>query len=66
MFRGMTTFVCDDCGHRFKGMDIEWRASVYSQPLRCPHCGSYHTRPRFSFKYPYLRIWQELDEIKNL
>ena len=29
MFRGMETFVCDDCGHGFKGMDIEWRATVF-------------------------------------
>ena len=33
MFRGMKTFVCDDCGHRFKGMDIEWRTIAFSNHL---------------------------------
>ena len=45
MLRGMRTFVCDNCGHKFKGMDIEWNATAMSQPLRCPKCGSYHTCP---------------------
>ena len=45
MLRGITTFVCDNCGHKFKGLDIEWNATVFSQPLRCPNCGSYHTCP---------------------
>lgn len=61
----MKTFVCDDCGHKFKGMDMEWRATVFSQPLRCPNCGSYHTRPRFSIKYSYRWIWEQMDEIKK-
>ena len=39
MLRGMKTFVCDNCGHRFKGMDIELRATVLSQPMKCPNCG---------------------------
>ena len=25
MLRGITTFVCDNCGHKFKGLDIEWK-----------------------------------------
>lgn len=45
MFRGMTNFVCDNCGHKFKGMDIEWCATALSQPLKCPNCGCYHTCP---------------------
>ena len=43
MLRGIKTFVCDNCGHKFKGMDIEWNATIWSQPLKCPNCGSYHT-----------------------
>ena len=45
MLRGITTFVCDNCGHKFRGLDIEWRATIHSQPLKCPKCGSYQTRP---------------------
>lgn len=45
MLRGITTFVCDNCGHRFKGMDIEWNATAFSQPLKCPKCGSMNTHP---------------------
>ena len=65
MFRGMKTFVCDNCGHRFKGMDIELRATVLSQPMKCPNCGSYHTCPG-SFlglnKRIYRNIWKQMDE----
>lgn len=65
MFRGMTNFVCDNCGHKFKGMDIEWRATVLSQPMKCPNCGSYHTYPN-SFlglnKSAYRNIWKKMDE----
>ena len=65
MFRGMTNFVCDNCGHRFKGMDIELRATVLSQPMKCPNCGSYHTCPG-SFlglnKRIYRNIWKQMDE----
>lgn len=43
MLRGITTFVCNDCGCKFKGMDIEWNATVVSAPVRCPHCGGFHT-----------------------
>ena len=36
MFRRIITFVCNDRGYKFKGMDIEWRATAFSQPQRCP------------------------------
>ena len=45
MLRGIATFVCDDCGCKFKGMDIEWNATVLSAPVECPKCGGYHTAP---------------------
>lgn len=65
MIRGTKTFVCDDCGHKFKGMDIEWCATALSQPLKCPNCGSYHTCPD-SFlglnKIIYRNIWKHMDE----
>ena len=65
MIRGTKTFVCDDCGHKFKGMDIEWCATALSQPLKCPNCGSYHTCPD-SFlglnKIIYRNIWKQMDE----
>ena len=68
MLRGMTKFVCDNCGHKFKGGDIEWQATAFSQPLRCPNCGSYHTRPASLFgfeKSVYEEIWKRMDEIHN-
>ncbi len=65
MLRGITTFVCDNCGHKFKGMDIEWRATALSQPLKCPNCGRCHTCPdsvlRFN-KIIYRNIWKQIDE----
>lgn len=35
----MTEFVCDECGHRFEAMDIEWRASLKAadgEPVSAP------------------------------
>lgn len=61
MFRGFTTFVCDDCGHEFIAPDIEWQATAASQPARCPKCGSMNTHPGGSllapFKFLY-RVWK--------
>ena len=54
MLRGIKTFVCDNCGHKFKGMDIEWNATIWSQPLKCPNCGSY--------QIIYREIWKQMDE----
>ena len=65
MIRGIKTFVCDNCGHKFKGLDIEWNATAFLQPLRCPNCGSYHTCPK-SFlglnKSFYRDIWKQMDK----
>ena len=44
MLRGVCTFVCDDCGHKFKGMDMEWNATATSYPVKCPKCGSMNTK----------------------
>lgn len=67
MLRGIRKFVCDDCGHEFKGLDIEWNATAASAPVKCPKCGSYHTAPSSSggfLKYIYRMIWKRNDEIK--
>ena len=44
MFRGFTQFVCDDCGHKFTGPDMEWMCTVYPAPVKCPKCGSMNTK----------------------
>ena len=65
MLRGKRNFKCDDCGHVFEALDIEWQATAYSQPVSCPQCGSRHTMPKslFSFidKIIYRKIWDEID-----
>lgn len=65
MIRGITSFVCDDCGHKFKGADVEWNATALSMPLKCPNCGSMHTCPP-SFlgwnKNIYRSLWKSMDE----
>lgn len=45
MLRGKRTFICDNCGHKFEGFDIEWNCTAFSAPLKCPKCGSFHTYP---------------------
>lgn len=68
MLRGITTFVCDNCGNKFKGMDIEWMATALSQPLKCPQCGSFHTRPSSLFganRSVYKEIWKQMDEAQK-
>lgn len=68
MLRGKTTFVCDNCRHKFKAMDIEWRATAFSQPMRCPKCGSMHTRPASLLglnKIVYREIWKMMDQSMN-
>ena len=44
MLRGIKTFVCEDCGHRFKALDMEWNATAASYPVKCPKCGSMNTK----------------------
>ena len=65
MLRGTTKFKCDDCGHTFKAFDIELAATVYSQPMPCPKCGSRHTMPKsllyFMEKGAYRKIWEEME-----
>ena len=66
MLRGITKFKCDDCGHTFKALDIELAATVYSQPMPCPKCGSRHTMPVSFFgctdRKTYKEIWEMMDK----
>ena len=74
MFRGFTQFVCDDCGHKFTGPDMEWMCTVYPAPVKCPKCGGWHTYPSgFHVCLPfcglfglnkriYRRIWKSREE----
>ncbi len=65
MLRGTCTFKCDNCGEKFIGLDIECNAMIFSAPVKCPHCGSMHTRPRFSSKGVYEKIWECIDKQEN-
>lgn len=67
MYRGITTFVCHDCGNRFKGPGMEWAATVLNYPLTCPRCGGQHTRLKALFKLnlpQYYLIWKAMDKQK--
>ena len=65
MLRGKKNFKCDDCGHVFEALDIEWQSTAYSQPVPCPKCGSRRTMPKSLFgfidKIIYKKIWEEID-----
>ncbi len=39
MLRGIKTFVCKDCGHRFKALDMEWNATATSYPVNVQSVG---------------------------
>ena len=66
MLRGKKTFKCDDCDHVFEALDIEWQATVYSQPMSCPNYGSRHTMPKsllsFMEKGVYRKIWEQIEK----
>ena len=71
MLRGFTTFKCDKCGNKFKAADIEFLATAFSQPMKCPKCGSFHTKPIKLFPYNlmdrfvYKKIWKMMDECQE-
>lgn len=62
MIRGKRLFKCDNCKKVFVGLDIEYRASTLSQPVSCPNCKSNHTRPLFSSKGIYKKVWEAPDQ----
>lgn len=67
MYRGIIKFKCDDCGGTFIGPDIEWCCMAFSEPMRCPHCGSRHTWPGDELeKEVYQRIWEDRDRSRDM
>ncbi len=65
MLRGSATFVCDNCGNKFKGPDFEWQCTVFTAPVKCPNCNSWHTSPKYCrllYRNIYRDIWKHLDE----
>ncbi len=62
----MTGFKCDACGHKFVGPDMEYAATIFSAPVKCPNCGSMHTMPSGLFKQlyrgMYKSIWKSYDK----
>ncbi|WP_106625378.1 hypothetical protein [Bacteroides sp. Marseille-P3684] len=66
MLRGITQFKCTHCGKKFPGLDIEYAATFYTMPQRCPHCGSIRTRPAGWLgrlhEWVYRGIWEGMEE----
>lgn len=66
MLRGMTTFKCTQCGHKFLAADVEYMATAYSMPQRCPECGSVRTRPAGVLgklrEEGYRKVWEGMEK----
>ena len=66
MIRGMTRFKCNECGNKFMGIDMEWCATAYTAPVRCPKCGSIHTYPSWTGLFGpspiYRKIWEMMEK----
>ena len=62
----MILFKCDECGHIFSALDIEYMATVCSVPAECPKCHSRHTMPARLFSWLqkpiYKKIWASIDK----
>lgn len=68
MLRGFRLFKCDECKHKFKAIDIELMATVWSMPQPCPKCKSKHTYPWTLFgsnRSVYAKVWKMLEENQN-
>lgn len=65
MIRGTTLFICTECRHRFKAMDIEYLCTSLSFPQKCPKCQSIRTRPISIFgkmqDKKYEPIWKQME-----
>lgn len=65
MYRGTTLFICTECGHKFKAVDIEYLATSFSVPQKCPYCESIRTRPVSMFgklmNKSYEAIWKQME-----
>lgn len=58
-------FKCVKCGNKFSALDLEFMATVFSAPEKCPKCGSMHTCPEgvsSSEIEVYREIWKKMDE----
>ena len=67
MYRGQTLFKCTQCGKRFWGPDMEYAASVFTAPCKCPQCGSIRTRPSrlvslVAYDFMYRKIWESMEK----
>lgn len=69
MLRDTSIFICDNCEHIFKALDIEYNCMALSAPQKCPKCGSYHTMPVNDLDFPgktiYEGIWEKQDKTGN-
>ena len=59
---------CTECGKRFLAPDIELCATAFSQPCKCPKCGSIRTRPShlvspFVSNKFYEGVWKQMESI---
>ena len=65
MFRGFCLFKCTQCGNKFEAPDIEYMATRYAAPQKCPKCGSIRTRPAGLFgklnEWIYKGIWKKME-----
>ena len=76
MIRGTITFKCTNCKKTFRGLNVEYNATVFSVPQRCKHCNSIRTLPLFSYSRIlsifgftkrnifYEKIWEEMESRK--
>lgn len=67
MYRGQTLFKCTQCGKRFWGPDIELDATAFTEPCKCPQCGSIRTRPSrlvslVAYDFTYRKIWESMEK----
>ncbi|MCH4148050.1 MAG: hypothetical protein LKF33_06445 [Prevotella sp.] len=64
MLRGKIKFQCAECNQTFSALDMEFMATAYSAPVKCPKCGSWHTCPAgasASEMGAYREIWKKMD-----
>ena len=69
MYRGQIRFKCTQCGKRFMGPDMEYAATVFTAPCKCPQCGSIRTRPSrltnmlsWTSYFFYRKIWEDMEK----
>lgn len=66
MFRGFCQFKCTQCGNKFEAPDVEYMATIYTAPQKCPKCSSMRTRPAGLFgklhERVYRTIWEKYED----